>query len=121
MTPRYRRIVLNDTEEVKRRKKRTDFNMKSRFATFETKISAYDPEDQNAKLFLVIFGKMRFVPKAATGGLEDAEVFKYYFTELALQRVPVTKESIHGLLVDYAYTRLFDKEEDMNVYALKRQ
>jgi hypothetical protein len=120
MTPRYRRIVMNDTDEVERRKKRSSFNMKSRFVSFETKVSAYDADDVNAKVYAVAWGKMRFVPKVE-GAVQDEEAFKYYFSELAIQRVPVTKDSIHGLLVDYAYTRLFDTEEDMNVYALKRQ
>jgi hypothetical protein len=120
MTPRYRRIVVSDSDEVERRKKRSTLNMKSRFVSFETKISPYASEDVNARIYLVASGKMRFSPQIA-GQNEGEEAFKYFFAELALDRVPVTKESIHGLLVDYVYTRLFDTEEAMNVYALKRQ
>src|SRR5215813_3109954 len=53
MTPRYRRIVLGDADELERRKKRTSFNMKSRFLSLETKISSFDAEDVNGKVFLV--------------------------------------------------------------------
>lgn len=120
MTPRYRRIVLGDTDELARRKTRSDYNVKSRFATFETKVGDFDPEDAHAKVYVLAWGKMRFVPKVP-GPVQGEKAFKFYFSELAIERVPLTKETIHGLLVDYAYTRIFDTEEEMNVYALKRQ
>ena len=120
MTPRYRRIVLGDAAELERRNKRTSMNLKSRFVAFEPKISPYDAEDVNGKVFLVVSGKMRFTPKVE-GELEGEEAFKYFMTELAIERAPVTKESIHGLLVDYERTHLFDTEEEMNVYALKKE
>jgi hypothetical protein len=41
---------------------------------------------------------------------DGSRVSRYYLSQVVLARVPVTKLSIHGLMVEYCHTRFFDDQ-----------
>jgi hypothetical protein len=119
MTPNFRRIVMADADEVERRRRWSEANIKIRFETFEPTIADYDPGEVDGKIYVVVQSRVRYTPKF--GELQEAsELVKYYFTELELQRVPVAKASIHGLQVNYVNTVRFETEEELKAHLLKK-
>jgi hypothetical protein len=120
MTPRLRQIVMQEGKELERKRKHQDANLKSRFEEVQVRIGPYDPEKPEERVHLIAFGRMTFEPKL--GGLEDGAkpVEQYFFTQLVLVRVPITKLSIHGLEVDFAHTRFFGSKPEMEAFAAGR-
>lgn len=122
MTPRLRRIVMRDEAELGRRRRYTELNLKGTPKDVEVRIAPYDPEDVHGRVYAVMTGQMVLTP--ATGelvGSKDHEYLQWLYSELTLARVPVSKESIHGLLVEDVMTKYFESKEDFDVFALKRK
>ena len=91
MTPRLRRIVIDEGKELERKKKHQDSNLKSRFEDVQVRIGRYDPEAPDERVHLIAFGRMVFEPKL--GGLAERAqpVEQYFFAQLVLVRVPITQ------------------------------
>lgn len=122
MTPRLRRIFLSDEEEIARRKKHGKLNLKARFDKLEFKIGDFDPEASGGRIYVVAHGALTFRPKLGEAAEDESHQFvQYYYAQLVLQRVPVARESIHGLQVDYVDTEFFDTPEALEVFLLKEQ
>lgn len=120
MTPQLREIVLHEGDEVKRRAKYDGANVRSHFEELQLKIAPFDPEDTNGKVHLIAWGRIVFEPRL---GVADApeRLEQYLYSQIVLQRCPVRKNSIHGVLVSFVNTRFFESEEDLKVFQLKRQ
>jgi hypothetical protein len=119
MTPRYRKIVSLDTEELSRRRQYLGQNLRSRFGDLKIRIGKYDPNDEQGKIYLLASGKMVFEPRF--GELEgEGEVAKWFLSQLVLQRAPVTKLSIHGLQVDFCYTKIFENAAELEKHMLEK-
>lgn len=123
MTPRLREIMMNDEGELARRAELADANVHSRFDGLTVKMADYDPEDTGAKVYAVATGKMVFEPRVGVLPEEEGRgvITKHLFSELVFHRVPISKVAIHGMLVDYVHTKVFDNEEQLRVFALKRR
>jgi hypothetical protein len=120
MTPAFRQIVAADEAELARRKQYEGQNIRSAVRDWKVRIGAYKPEDTSGKVHVLVTGKMVFEPRF--GELEGGgEVLRFFLSQIVLQRVPVTKISIHGLLVDFCHTRFFDSLQDLEVFALQRK
>lgn len=120
MTPRWRRVVLGEPKEAERRAKYKELNLKSRIQKLDLKIAPYNPDDSSAVIYVVATGVLRFTPKMGVlADSPDHQMDQYVYAELALQRVPVARESIHGLLVDYVHVRYFDSAEALEVEVLR--
>ena len=120
MTPTLREIVLTEGTEAERRKQLAQYNLKTVFADVELRISDFDPEDLTGKIYVIGTGALGFRPKLGPLEAGEGPITKYFMTELVLQRVPITRLSIHGLLVDYVDTRFFATADDLKVEKLKR-
>ena len=119
MTPQFRQAVSTDQAELGRRKQYESQNLQSIFGGWKVQIGSYDPEDQGGKVHLLVTGQMRFEPRF--GELEgEGEVSRSFLSQLVLQRVPVTKVSIHGLLVDFVHTRIFASEKELEAFELQQ-
>jgi hypothetical protein len=120
MTPRLQEIVVKDADEMRRRVQYQDANVRSRFVSLQTKTSPYDPEDGSVRVYLIAWGEIAYEPRE--GLVDDAEQRRlWFFSQLALQRVAVTRQDIHGVKVDYVNTRFFETEEQLRLFSLKRQ
>ena len=119
MTPVFRKVVSTDQDELAERKKYVGQNIRSSFSEWKVRIGKYDPGDTAGKIYILASGKMTFEPRF--GEVEgEGEVAKWFMTQLVLQRVPVTKISIHGLLADYCHTRMFNSKEALEKYQAER-
>lgn len=117
MTPRLREVVIADGKETERRAKYDGKNVRSRFEQIETQIAEYDPEERDGRVHAIAHGTIVYEPRVGVG-----ESFRqFFYAQVVMDRVPVRKNSIHGLLADFVNTKLFDNEEDMRVYVLKRE
>ena len=122
MSPRLRRLFVSDDKELARRKKHAELNLKARFDTLDLKIATFDPDDADARIYVVASGALRFRTKL--GELsedEDHQLVQYYYAQLVLERVPVSRDHIHGLQVDFVRTQFFDSPEALEVHLLKEQ
>src|SRR5688572_21394573 len=118
MTPRLRRIVIDEGKELERKRKHQDANLKTRFEEVEFKIGPYDAERPEERIHLIAFGRMVFGPKL--GGLGEGEpISQYVFAQLVLVRVPISKLAIHGLEVDFVHSRVFDSESELEAFAAR--
>src|SRR5688572_15270258 len=120
MTPRLRRIVVGEGKELERKRKFQTSNMKSKLEELQIRIGPHDADRIDERVHVIAFGKMIFAPKL--GGLEEGAkpVEEYFFSQLVLVRVPITKLSIHGLEVDFVHTRFFESRSEMEAFAAKR-
>ena len=119
MTPVFRKVISSDQEELATRKKYERQNIRSSFTQWKVRIGKYDPGDVSGKIYTLASGKMTFDPRF--GEVEgEGEVSKWFITQLVLQRVPVTKLSIHGLMADYCHTRVFDSKESLEKYQAEK-
>jgi hypothetical protein len=119
MTPRLRQIVASDKEELERRAAYRGQNVRSVFRDWKVRIGKYDPKDLEGRVFVIVTGRMVFEPRF--GELEgEGAVSRYFIAQLAFQRVPVTDLSIHGMLVDFVNTRLFEDEAELKKYMLEK-
>lgn len=122
MTPRLRRIFLSDTDEIARRRKHGSLNLKARFEGLKYRIGDFDPDDTDGRIYVVATGRLIFRPKVGDlGEGDEREMVQHYYAQLVLQRVPVTRDSIHGLQVDFVRTQFFDSANDLEVHLLKEQ
>ena len=48
----------------------------------------------------------------------EGRVNRWFMAQLVLQRVPVSKLSIHGILADYCHTSFFDSKEALENHML---
>ena len=121
MTPRFRKIVLSEPKEMARRNKYAGpgMNLRSRLTTVDVRIGEYDPVDANQALFVLVIGRMEFRPRF--GEDNEEPVVRFYYSELRLRRVPVTEQTIHGLLVDYVHTTFFDSKDLLEAHVLEQQ
>ena len=120
MSPRLQDIVLHDNKEMQRRAGYEEANVRSRFASLQTKISPYDPENGSVRIYLIAWGEIVYEPRE---GVVDEALHqrRWFFSQVALQRVAITAQAIHGLTVDYVNTKFFASEDDLKVFSLKRQ
>jgi hypothetical protein len=120
MTPRLRELVLHDEDQLHRRSSYKDANVRSRFVDLNTKTAVYDPEDGSARIYLIAWGEIAYEPRE--GVVDEAQQRRrWFFSQLALQRVAITAQAIHGLKVDYVNTRFFKSEEELRLFSLARQ
>ena len=120
MTPTFRQVVAADEAELARRKQYEGQNIRSLITDWKVRIGAYRPEETTGKVHVLVTGKMLFAPRF--GELEgNGEVSRFFMSQIVIQRVPVTKISIHGLLVDFCHTRFFDSQQDLEAFALQRK
>jgi hypothetical protein len=121
MTPRLRRIVIDEGKELERKRKHQDANLKARFEELQFKIGPYDADRPDERIHLIAHGRIVFGPKL--GGLTEGAqpISQYFFTQLVLVRVPITKLSIHGLEVDFVHTRLFDSKRELDVFVARER
>lgn len=120
MTPRLRKIVIAEGTELERKKKHQNSNLKTKFEEVQMRIGEYDPNEVNGRVHLIAYGRVVFGPKLGGLGEDEEPVEQYFFTQLVLVRVPVTKLSIHGLEVDYVHTKFFSSKAEMDAYAAAR-
>ena len=119
MTPDFRNKIAMDKKELAGRKQYENQNIRSVIGDWKVRIGKYDPEDISGKVYLLVSGKMNFEPRF--GEMEgEGEVARWFVTQIVLQRVPVTKISIHGLLASYCHTRYFDSEDALDKYKLEK-
>ncbi len=119
MTPVFRKVVFEDSTEMSNRKKYKNQNIKSFITEFSIRIGNYDQTDLNAKIHSLATGKINFEPRF--GQLEgEGEVFRYFVSQIALQRVPVTLLSIHGLQLDFVYSKMFDDKSELEKYIVSQ-
>lgn len=121
MTPRLRRIFLSDEEEIARRRKTEDLNLKARFENLQIRLGDFDPGDVDARIYAVAWGAVVVTPKIhkSWGEGEAPEHRQWYYAQVVLQRVPLSRASIHGLQVHHVKTWWFDSPEDLEVHRLQ--
>ncbi|MEQ8275142.1 MAG: hypothetical protein RMA76_09250 [Deltaproteobacteria bacterium] len=121
MTPRLRKIFLADEEEIARRRKTEDLNLKGRFEGLQIRLGDFDPGDVDARIYAVAWGAVVVTPKIHNSWAEGEapEHRQYYYAQIVLQRVPVSRASIHGLQVHHVKTWWFDSAEDLEVHRLQ--
>jgi hypothetical protein len=117
MTPRLRRIVIDEGRDLERKRKHQDSNLKSRFEEVEIRIAPYDPDRPEQRLHIIAFGRMSFGPKLGAVEESAVPVEQFFFSQVVLVRVPITKLSIHGLEVDFVHTRFFESKAEMEAFA----
>lgn len=120
MTPRLRKVVVAEGTELERKRKHQGSNLKSTFEEVSIRIGEYDPAATGSRIHLIAHGTMTFGPKLGALAEEDQPVEQFFFTQLVLVRVPITKLSIHGLEVDFVHTRFFDTKAELEAYASSR-
>lgn len=120
MTPRLRQLMLGDPAETQRRQASAHGNLRGAFDELHLRVAEFDPEDVDGRVYLVAHGPLRFAPRFGDVIDGPAEVTQHALVELALQRVPVSRGAIHGLLVDYAHTRFFPDAEALARHGLQR-
>ena len=119
MTPVFRKAVAENQKELAERGKYRGRNIRSVMSSWKVRIGKYDPEDLAGKVYLLVTGKMSFEPRF--GEMDgEGEVSRWFVTQLVLQRVPVTKLSVHGLLVDYCHTSLFDTKAEIEAHMAEK-
>lgn len=119
MTPRLRRIFLADTAELDRRSKLEHANLKGRFESLTVEAAPFDAEDLNARILLVAYGRVGLRPKLQAAWEQEREETQYIHAQVVLERVPITRSSIHGLQVDHVKTWWFDTADALEVHRLK--
>ena len=119
MTPVFRKALTENQKELAERGKYRGRNIRSLMSEWKVRIGKYNPEDMAGKIYLLVSGKMFFEPRF--GELDgEGEVSRWFLVQLVLQRVPVTKISIHGMLTDYCHTRLFDTKESLEAHLAEK-
>lgn len=119
MTPVFRKAVAEDQKELAERGKYRGQNIRSVMSELKVRIGKYDPEDLAGKIYLLVTGKMSFEPRF--GEMDgEGEVSRWFVTQLVLQRVPVTKLSVHGLLVDYCHNGLFETKGELEAHMAEK-
>jgi hypothetical protein len=123
MTPVFRKIVMSGGKELERRNQYKDQNLKTVISSWNVRIGKYNPDDEQGKIHVLVIGKMKFEPKfgkvETPPGEVEKEVARWFMSQVVMQRVPVTKISIHGLLVDFCHTAFFDTKEDLDRHLLE--
>lgn len=117
MTPRLREVVVADGKEAQRRANYQDKNVRSRFEKIEMQVAEYEPQEREGRIHAIAHGSIVYEPRVGVG----ENLRQFFYSQLVLDRVPVRKNSIHGLLADFVNTKMFDNEEDMRLYVLKRE
>jgi len=124
MTPSFRQVVMSNESEISRRAKYKHQNVRSLIGNWSVSIGKYDPAKIDSKINVLAKGKMKFVPRfgevAAEKHGETTEVSQQFLTQIVLQRVPITRVSIHGLQVEYCHTKFFENKKQLDAYMLER-
>jgi len=123
MTPVLRKIILDEGAELSRRNEYKDANIRSLFDEIHVRIGKYDPNDFEGKISTLVTGRMTFVPRY--GQLEpgpggETGIEKWFFTQVVIQRTPVRTNSVHGMLVHYVQTTLFDEKGKLEAYLARK-
>jgi len=124
MTPAFRQVVMTNEDEISRRAKYKHQNVRSLIGDWKVRVGNYDHKKIDARINVLATGKMKFVPRfgevAAEKPGEPTEVSRQFLSQIVLQRVPVTRVSIHGLLVEYCHTKFFENKKQLDAYMLER-
>ena len=119
MTPVFRQVVAADTDDLARRKKYEGQNIQTSIGDWKVRIGKYDAADTKQRIHVLVTARMGFEPRF--GQVEgEGKVERWFLSQIVLERVPVTKLSIHGLLVAYCDTRFFDEKADLDHYLGER-
>lgn len=120
MTPDLRTIMLADVAEGRRRASVAAGNLRGELIGLRLEIADFDPDAVDGEVYVVAVAQLRLRPRfgAVTDG--PHEITRQVLTELALQRVPVSKPAIHGLLVDFVHTRFLNDPAAVEAEALRR-
>ena len=118
MTPRHREIIINDEAGLAKRNSYHEKNLKTFFSNWKVRIGRYDPQDLSGLVHVLAVGKVTFEPRFGEMESGDSLVYRWFQSQLVLQRVPVSLVSIHGLQVDFEQTKFFDSEDDLNAYIM---
>lgn len=120
MTPDLRTIMIADADEARRRSSIAVGNLRGELIGLRLEIADFDPDDVDGRVYVVAVGQLRMRPRfgAVTDG--PGEITRHVLTELALQRVPVSKPAIHGLLVDFVHTRFLEDPAAVEAESLRR-
>jgi hypothetical protein len=120
MTPDLRRVAMHDAKTQKPTTAGWMAPVRTEFEPLSMRVGRYDPEDTEAEIPVVAFGKL--VPQDTPNeGAPSALNQPYFFVRLVLQRVPVTKVTLFGLLVAYAEPKYFESQEALEVFVLRSQ
>lgn len=120
MTPRLREIALHDEAQLQRRLDFEGANVRSRFVDVHTKISPYDAEDGSVRVYLIAWGEVLYEPREGVVQ-EGQELSQHFFSQIAMQRVAITREHPHGLMIDYVNTKFFKDADELRRFSLKRE
>lgn len=120
MTPSLRAITLADAGEAERRRSITEGNLRGELIGLNLEVAAFDADDVTGRVYVVAIAQLRMRPRFGAVADGPGEITRHMLTELALQRVPVSRQAIHGLLVDYAHTRFFADQTALEAEALRR-
>jgi len=118
MTPRRREIIINDEAGLTKRNGYHEKNIKTFFPEWKVRIGRYDPQDLSGIIHVLVNGRVTFEPRFGEMESGDSPVYRWFQSQLVLQRVPVSLVAIHGLQVDFEQTKFFDSEDDLNAYIM---
>lgn len=120
MTPRLREIALHDEAQLQRRLDYDGANVRSRFVELRMKVSPYDAEDGSVRIYLIAWGELLYTPRE--GVVQDGqELSQHFFSQVAMQRIAITREHPHGLMVDYVNTKFFKDADELRRFSIKRE
>jgi hypothetical protein len=111
MTPVFRGIVIKEDAEVEKRAQYKNANLRALFDDWDVRIGKYDPEDFEGKIHTLVTGRMVFEPRfgqVEPGPDGEVNIQSWFLAEVIVQRTPVRTNSVHGMLVRYAHTTMFD-------------
>ena len=120
MTPRFRRIFVADDDAVQRRAQFRSLNLRARLGALTFRIAPFAEDDPTGRIHLWAWGPIVFRP--ASGPMNDEHSHtQHVLVQLTLQRAPVSETTIHGLFVDFASTKMFETQSQLEAELVRVQ
>lgn len=118
MTPQARQIALREGREVKRRLAYEHGNVRSRFVDLQVRIGDLEPQG-SGDIYVVAWGKQLFEPIIAPP-TADETIEQWFYAEVVLAQVDISRQTPYGLLVKRIDSRPFDDIQKLEAALLKR-
>lgn len=113
MTPRLRSLTVEDTEYLAKQARWKDANARTTFddEDLHVTIGRYDAEDTDARIPVLVTGKMTLEPLFGSLPADSKPVEEFFAAKIELAQVAVSKETIHGLQVNWINVDRFTSRE----------